>query len=274
MAAPARWEGVALGARVSIEINGPRAMTEPALKAARATLRSVEQRFSLYEPTSDLSLLNRQGALRRPNKAMLDLMRQVGEVYQVTEGLFDPTVQVIWEALRRGEKASLARDRVGWDRVRYDREQVRLGPGQALTFNGIAQGYATDLVTTLLKARGFGDLYVNIGEQAAQGRPRRLGIIDPVQGLLGSITLRDAAIATSSPAATPIGRSGHILSPFGADPLWSTVTVRAPLAAQADGLSTALCLADWQTVRRVHSQLPDVGIICADAAGDIRSLGI
>ena len=43
-------------------------------------------------------------------------------------------------------------------------------PGMAITLNGIAQGYITDRIATLLQDAGMGDVLLDIGEVRALGR--------------------------------------------------------------------------------------------------------
>lgn len=243
-AGPARWSGIALGAEADITLHGPEAATAPALDAVRAILARVEALFSLHDPASALSTLNRTGRLDPAPPAFLRLLREAGRVHRATAGRFDPTVQPLWRALAEGGDPVAARRLIGWHRVRLAGTGVALGPGQALTLNGIAQGFATDLVADSLAARGFGRALVHIGEHRALGGPWRLALEDPEAGFLGTRTLTGTAIATSSPAALRLGpATGHILDPRGgASPAWSTVSVEAGRATLADALSTAFCL--------------------------------
>nr|WP_253286117.1 FAD:protein FMN transferase [Ruegeria sp. HKCCD6157] len=73
------------------------------------------------------------------------------------------------------------------------------GQGLALTQNGIAQGFAADLVVRALRKAGWESVLVNIGEYYASGRQFLLGETDPVHGLVEVTHLKDSAIATSSP---------------------------------------------------------------------------
>ncbi|MEM7487948.1 MAG: FAD:protein FMN transferase [Pseudomonadota bacterium] len=271
-ATPLRWRGIALGAEARLDLAAPPEIARPALAAALAELRRAEALFSLYDPASTLSRLNRDGRLAVAPAPFLDLLDEVDQIHGQTDGLFDPTVQPVWQALARGE-GDEGWDRVGWDRVARSGAAVRLGPGQRITLNGIAQGFATDRVVAALRAHGLTDAFVDIGEQAALGPPCRLGLVDPVQGPVGTLTLSEGALATSSPGATPLGADGHILHPRGpARPLWSTVTVEARTATLADGLSTALCLMDLPAARRLRRVSGVRRVVLVDADGDVRSL--
>ncbi|MEM8577132.1 MAG: FAD:protein FMN transferase [Pseudomonadota bacterium] len=260
-ATPLRWHGTALGAEASLELHGPEAQTRRALGAALRAIRRVEALFSLFDPASALSRLNAAGRLEAPAADMRALFAAADAAWRATGGRFDPSVQAVWP--RRADA------RVGWDRVRADGAAIHLAPGQQLTFNGIAQGYATDLAAAALRAAGLRDIHVNVGEQVADGPARRLGLIDPVAGQVGTVTLENAAIATSSPAATPVGPAGHIISPLGEPVRWSTVSVLARTATQADGLSTGLCHAPMEVVRQVRRQPGIAAIVLVDAAGDV-----
>ncbi|WP_424965478.1 FAD:protein FMN transferase [Dinoroseobacter sp. S375] len=269
------WEGQALGAACKITLRAPPQRAQPALDAALADLRAVERLFNLYDPGSALSRLNAAGHLARPDPRFTELVDLADQMHDATEGRFDPSIQPLWSALARGGDARAARARVGWDRVRWQDGALRLAPGQALSFNGIAQGYATDLVSDTLSAHGFGDLLVNIGEFRGTGGPWRIGLQDPDQGLLGTRVLRSGAIATSSPRALHLARGAtHILDPLGATgPQWSTVSVEAGTAAVADALSTALCLADRKAASRIKARVSGVErITLVDFEGDLVTL--
>ena len=66
----------------------------------------------------------------------------------------------------------------------------------------------------------------------------------------------DAAVATSSPMAKPIGDSGHVFLPPGHDSgkrqPWSNLSVEAGTATLAGALSTGLVWADMKLVKKVR----------------------
>ena len=267
----ASWQGRALGAEVSITIRGGGALAARAIEATRQIIARTERLFSLYDADSSLNRLNRTGRLDAPDPWFLALVQSADAAHRLTEGRFDPSVQPLWRALATGGDIGAARAAVGWTRVRFDARRITLAPGQALTFNGIAQGFATDRVAEALTGLGLRDVLVNIGEYRGQGGPWQLGLDDPAHGPLGQITLTDGAVATSSPGALAIGDGSHILLP-GASPLWSTVSVSARNATLADSLSTGLCLAPRALVERIASQEDVQAIRLVDRAGDLTTL--
>ncbi|WP_281857527.1 FAD:protein FMN transferase, partial [Litoreibacter halocynthiae] len=244
------WQGRAFGAEVSITIQGPRNLAEPALAQARQAIRDVEQLFSLYDPTSSLSRLNRAGTLALPDPRFIALMQAADDAYTLTGGLFDPTVQPLWLALANGHDPAQALAAIGWDRVGFAPSRVTMGKDQALTFNGIAQGFATDIVTDILTRNGLTNTLVNIGEYRGTGGPWTIGLSDPTHGHLGTRTLSTGAVATSSPSVLSNGPQAHILH-ANTRPKWSTVSVEAKTATLADSLSTALVLATRSEVETI-----------------------
>lgn len=275
-ATPLRWQGHALGAQTSLTIHAPRPKAERALRDIRQLLMRVESLFSLYEPASQLSRLNAAGFLDAPDPALVKLLHLAGRVHAATEGLFDPTIQPLWQALATGKDPASARSKVDWNRVSVRPARIILGAQQALTLNGIAQGYATDMAVQILRKAGLQKVLVNIGEFAALGGPFTLGISDPVQGLVDTARLTNRAIATSSPAAMQLAHGQtHILHPA-ADllPQWSTVSVEADSAGIADAASTAFCLMSAPQVQRSLRQLAGTPrAMLINTAGEIRRLG-
>ena len=272
-AAPVRWRGIALGAEASVTLHGDPDAARAALDEVTAILREVEALYSLHDPASALSRLNRDGRLAPVPPDFARLLDLADAAHRATGGRFDPTVQPLWRALAEGGDTARARAALGWDRVARGADAVRLDPGQALTLNGIAQGWATDRVTDALARRGFVRALVDIGEVRALGGPWRVGVEDPDFGPLGTRTLDGTAIATSSPGALRLGAGTHILDPLGGAPLWSTVSVAADRAALADALSTAACLMTAGDIAAARDRLPGVGrILLVDPAGDLRTI--
>ncbi|MEO1550162.1 MAG: FAD:protein FMN transferase [Pseudomonadota bacterium] len=266
------WRGIALGAAAQVSVAGT-GQDRAILQAIQAELEEVEALFSLYRPTSALSRLNAEGQLRAPPQAFLDLMALCAQAHDASEGRFDPTVQRLWRALATGGDTQAARATLGWEKVRVTPHLITLAPGQALTFNGIAQGYATDRITARLALFGLDEALVHIGEYSARGGPYHIGMVDPNEGLVSTINLSSGTLATSSPGVMRIGGEAHVLGPKGERPLWSTVTVEAAQAALADAASTAFCLMSVAQIERALKQ--DTGLRAVhlvDAQGRYRRL--
>ena len=251
------WEGQGLGAALTLHLVGAdphQARTTFARVAAE--IERIESLASLYRDSA-LTRLNRDGHLAWPSPDLVDLLTLAGQVHSATAGAFDPTVQPLWLALAQGLPADPAL--VGWDRVRLSPKEIRLDHGQALTLNGIAQGWAADRIAALLRAQGFSEALVDMGEISALGSQTGwpVQIAGPDGAELASTRLTDRALATSSPRGTLVNGQPHILGPQGQPPLWQTVSVSAPSAAVADALSTAFCLMERAAIDAALAHFPD-----------------
>lgn len=262
-----QWHGQALGATAQIILDHPKA--EAITARALSEIARLEEVFSLYRPTSEISRLNAAGVLQAPAFELLDCLSLARRVHRITEGRFDPTVQPLWTAMAAQYRASgpeaqsdaqmaQARAAIGFDRVEIDAAALRLGAGQALTLNGIAQGYIADRVADVMRRAGVRDVLIDTGEICAIGDAPRGAAGDGwpvrIEGEMQAHRLTAGrALATSAPLGTVfdapafggVGQVGHILDPRSgtfAPTRVAQVSVSAPSAALADALSTALCL--------------------------------
>lgn len=171
-----------------------------------------------------------------------------------------------------GRDPTPARAAIGWGRVRLG-PPVLLAPGQALTLNGIAQGYAADRVRALLLEARYDCALVDMGEFAALSGPFRLAVEDPAWGEVATRSLTGNAIATSSPRAMLVGGEPHILGPAGEPAVWSTISVESASAALADALSTAFCLMDPAVITAARTRLPEITRVTAvSPEGEVMTL--
>lgn len=295
---PVTWNGIALGADAQLRLLHPdRAHAERLVRMAVAEVHRLERVFSLYREDSALSRLNRQGRLDAPPPDLSRLLTQAIAFGEQTGGLFDPSVQALWDLYAARSRAGrplpptpaelhAALAKVDYRAIRVEEDAIELErPGMALTLNGIAQGYITDRVTELLRANGLSHAMVDMGEarslgSPAPGRPWRAGIADPRDPgrVLDSIDLRDQALATSGGYGTPLdpaGRFTHLFNPHTgqATPRWRSVTVRAPDATTADALSTAFAQMPADTIRGMISRFPVQAWLMAPDDGPLIRLG-
>ena len=267
-----RWRGIALGAEAEIWLDHPQAAV--IADGAAAEIARLEAIFSLNRRDSALYRLNANGRLDAPPFELLECLGIAGRINAATSGLFDPTVQPLWALYARSHAAGhgpqsseLAQtlNIVGWSGTEFDEASIRLRPGAALTLNGIAQGFIADRVAEFLRSQGLSDVLVNTGEFRALG-PMPDGQPWPVHlATGGTVTLDGRALASSSPLGTTFdqeGRVGHILNPktgLPAPSQWRLISISAPSAAVADGLSTAACLMpDRPTIEAALESFADV----------------
>tara|TARA_R110002020_G_scaffold317731_2_gene533398 strand:+ start:3433 stop:4380 length:948 start_codon:yes stop_codon:yes gene_type:complete len=283
----ARWQGIALGAHADLRLVGlPAREAERLLGAARGEIERLERQFSLYRADSALARLNATGVLEQPGPDMLELCSLVSTLHAASGGMFDPSIQPLWTAYARAtgvpdrNALDAARAAIGWNRVEISAGRIRLAPGAALTFNGIAQGFITDRVVDLLKSQGLEAGLVSVGEIAAvgaspTGEDWAVGLADHEdEPASATIRLRDRAVATSSPRGTLFGPGpeGHILNPAtgrAAAATWRRVSVIHRSAALADGLSTAAVLQSEAELRAMAQRFAGVAIHAVDQQGDV-----
>lgn len=248
----------ALGSEVSLLVyHEEEAVAERAIDAAFSALDTLEDVLSLYRPESDLCRLNRAGGLRRPHPDLVVVLSSALEWSRRTRGAFDPTVQPLWNLYARGGLPTQAelqesRDLVDWIRVRADSGELRLGPGQLVTLNGIAQGFAADRVREVLLAHGVRHALVNTGELGSLGRKPgseewKVGVQHPriPEAYIALTPLDGRFLATSGDYETHFTEdfsSNHIFDPAtGRSPdRLASVSVLAHSGMEADALSTAV----------------------------------
>ncbi|HEY7759634.1 MAG TPA: FAD:protein FMN transferase [Burkholderiales bacterium] len=291
---------VLLGADTEIQLYHSDARVAcAAMDRCLAEVRRLESIFSLEQPASALSRLNRNGRLTDPPPELVALLDRAAHFSRITSGAFDVTVQPLWELFSRhfavngadvnGPAAGDIRSalsRVGYQQVQVSPERIALGrDGAAITLNGIAQGFITDRITEMLRAQGFDHVLVNMGEMRAlrghaDGTPWRVGVADPDRPWHSFLTLPllGRAIATSGGYGTPFDASGrhhHLFDPRSGTSAnhYRSVSVLAPDATTADALSTGLSALPPEAALAVLDAYPDVGALLLTKEGGLLRTG-
>ena len=283
-----RWSGIALGAAAEIVLYDPDAARARQLIArCVAEIDRLEDVFSLYRPESATSRLNRDGRLTAPPLELVALLAEARSFSERTAGAFDVTVQPLWRLYAAhfarpgadprgpGEAAHAeAQALVDFRAVQIEPAEVRFArQGMAVTLNGIAQGYITDGVATLLQDAGMADVLLDIGEVRAlgrhpDGRPWHVGLrraAEP-ETVARTVMLTDRAVATSAGIASPFDASGrhhHLFDPATGRPAQGVgqVSVIAPRATMADALSTALAVSSPERAATCAARFPEIEVL-------------
>lgn len=237
-----RWEGIHLGIEVSISYRGDLNL-EPALDLAR----EVESALTMWEAGSPLTWLNEMGSLKNPSKHVLRCLEKSRELFEASEGLFDPTIRSYLRWLKteieegREPTQSAAEERrrlVDFNQVSFSEKEVSIPKGMSLDLNAIAQGYLTDVVAEAIEAESA---LVNFGEFRVVGdKPW------PVQVGKKSVQL-SRALAVSSGSGQRLSATSpanHLINPrSGESPVPDELfAVEADEAWLADGLATILAV--------------------------------
>ena len=291
------WQGEALGAVASMQlwhVNAGHAQRTLARMAAE--VRRLEGVFSLYQPDSEISRLNRDGVLVRASRDMRVVLESARAMAEASGGAFDPTVQPLWQLYERhfgqaGANPSgprpgaidAARQLVDYRGIDIEESAVRFAAqGMAVTPNGIAQGYITDVIADILRNEGFDHVAIELGETRVlgthpEGRPWQVGLRDWAGDTGRMIELVDESSATSGGYGTvfdPTGTHHHIFDPgtgISANRLKEVVAV-APRAMDADALGTALFVAGEERAADILATVSGARAILTRTDGEVIRL--
>ena len=254
---------------------------EEALDAAVMALRSIERDMSLFNPDSAVSQLNANGVLHKPSPHLRAVLAWSAHVARRSGGAFDISMQPLWQVWsqahdeqRMPSAAAIqsAQRRVNWQALEWTSDHVRLNiKGMGISLNGIAQGYAADVVREVLQSHGIAHAQIDTGEtallgEAPGGKPWTLGVEDvalqPHQARVPVLRPDGRAVATSSDAHTVFSADHvhhHILNPrSGYSPgHWSSVTVMAPCCVLADALTKVFFM---QAPQQLHATAKTWGV--------------
>lgn len=297
---PYDWKGSLLGAETSISLyHEHQAAAEAAVREITAEVKRLAGIFTIYVHGSELSRLNETGELASAAPELLEILATSRRIWQSSDGLFDPTVQPLFELYANyyaepraaddpgptEEAIAEARSKVGLEKVLVEEEAVRFAtPGMALSFNGIVQGYLTDRAHEILQRRGFRHALINMGEYRALGgkpdgkggvTPWRIGIADATAPwrVFETLDVIDKGVSTSAPSGATFNTGGtihHLFNPKTglSENRYHSVTVVAPSATIADGLSTVLAVVSEADARDILSRFPGTGAFLRPLEGD------
>jgi len=246
------------------------AVAEAAINAAFARIKALNQIFSDYENTSELTALNRtagQGKVVPVSKELWEVLCLSQEMAERSNGAFDVTVGpyvTLWRRARRihqlpaPDKLAAAREVVGYKNLRLYPKQRAVEitkAGARIDLGGIAKGYAVDEALKVLSSHGIRSAMVaGSGDLAVSGPPPgkqgwRIEIAPHEAGDASTgcfVSLKNQALATSGDVFQHVEienrRYSHIVDPRTGSGLtdFGLVTVIAKNCATADSLATAI----------------------------------
>ncbi len=265
-----------------------------------SVLQAFNQSLSTYIPSSEISRLNDSTSLAFESTYFYPVLARSKEIFEATEGTFDPTVGPLIQAWGFGPekqipqldsaKVDSLRDLSGFDRVDFDENGVSMPDFFQLDFSAIAKGYAVDLVGELLEVNGVSDYLVEIGGEVRcrgindEDKSWSLGIEDPTvsldeQKLLAIVRLKDLSLATSGNYRNYYEKDGkiyaHIIDPrtgYTAQHNLLSASVFASDCMTADAYATGLMVLGLEKSKEIISRDNiDAILIYRDQAGALKS---
>ena len=238
-----------------------------------AELKSIDNEFSLFNPQSTLSRVNR-GETINVSPRFRRAFEVAEEVWKASGGRYDVSVGPLSELWGFGsaDVTSAPSDSavrsvlgcVGFGECRIDSSGrvEKKAPGTIFDFASLAKGYGIDCVGKMFERNGVRNYMIEIGGEVLakgvnpSGRPWRIQIDAPCDGnahkRLKVVELGPERMAVASSGNyrnfrldSVRGRYGHTLSPLTGYPVQGNIvgaTVIAPECIVADAYATA-CMA-------------------------------
>lgn len=180
---------------------------------------SIVKSMSTYEPSSDISKINKGDTTIVVDHMFKDVYKASEKIWKETQGMFDPTIGIMVNAwgfgpsgkLNNLDKAKVKElmKTVGFDKTRILTNDVfeKDYPETQIDFNAIAKGYTLDRVAVFFDKKGINNYLIEIGGEIVakgnkiDGSKWRIGIDDPNQNegrpLTAIIDITNKAMATS-----------------------------------------------------------------------------
>ncbi len=263
-------------------------------------LKSFNQSLSTYIPDSEISQFNKQNTFTFSSPYFYEVLKASQTVYEVSDGLFDPTVSPLVDAWGFGSGKPIGPDSsqvdsllqyVGFEKIEFNSQEVRKKmDGLQLNFSAIAKGQAIDMISNWLVQEGIDNFMVEIGgEVFAKGRNEdkdvwTIGIEVPNEYVVGEVydalPLDNRGMATSGNYrnfSTINGQKvSHTINPKTGFPERSrllSATVVAPSCMLADAYATACMAMGLEKSKALAERQEDVEIylIYTDESENMQS---
>lgn len=283
-------------------------IADAAIAAAQEQLDIVQKLMSYHDPNSQLSMLNRSAFDEpfKPDKMLFDVIKKSLYYSQISDGQFDITIGALldlWQHAKimpTSEEIETAKSKVGYEKLIIDDANQTIQfqvEGTKIDLGAIAKGYGIDLAIEAVKSAGAAGGLVDVGGdircfgETEKGKSMfSVGLQNPANvsdneqpELLSVFQISDCAIATSGDYQRFVQIQGekvsHIISPKTkkSAKMYSSVSVIAPKAADADALATTLSMLDAESGLKIINQLENTEALLIPSAPNqkwIKSGGI
>lgn len=257
--------------KVSLSPGDDENKVRAAINKAFEEIKRIEDVYSVYNPESEISKINR---LRKNERLQIpdgvfNLLHKTLHYSEKTQGAFDITVKPLIDLWKKASAAKnipdeyelkRALEHVGYKNVVLDEVARTIyfkKDGMSVDLGGAAKGYATDRAVTILRDNGIDNALVTSGgDMYCLGRRSgrqlwRVGVRHPrdKDKTFIDISLEDRAISTSGDYERyyTVGqkRYSHIIDPRTGYPLRDYVISASVISSDSttsDILATAMCV--------------------------------
>ncbi len=264
-------------------------------------LSDFDQSVSTYQESSIISRINRNERKVKTDVYFRTCFLKAKEIWQATNGAFDPTVFPLVNAWGwgPGKKQEITPhlidsllDFVGFDKINLEKNKVvKSDPRVSLDFNAFAQGYSVDVVSEFLRSKGVKSFIVEIGGEVYAGAPPpgkeywTVSIEQPLEnkisknpGLL-DVKLVNRAVATSGNNRKFFIEDGikyaHHLDPKTGYPAKNNllaVSVFSNQCITSDATATGILVMGYERCLTYLNTHPDLQIllIYSDNSGELK----
>lgn len=286
-------EGEAQGSTYHIKYIAER--DENLKPAIDSILEVIDRSMSTYRSDSAISKINQGDTTVVVDEHFRKVFEASQQIWQESEGLFDPTVGVLVNAWGFGKQkiseADLPTDKkidslrkyVGFDKVALtEKNLIKKRYTEILfDFNAIAQGYTSDVVANYLSARGIknyiveiaGEMYLK-GKNTVEDKSWTIGVENPLKplddrDLVATIQFTNQGLATSGNYRKVWTDSNgrkyvHSINPLTGRATQSDVlsaTVVAPSTMLADGYATMFMVMGLAKSKAFLEKYPDFAVL-------------
>lgn len=264
-------------------------------------LKVFNQSLSTYIPDSELSQFNQGDSLVFDLPYMLPVLKKSKEIYDITEGAFDPTVGPLVNAWGFGPEGAQPKDSIaiqnllpliGFDLITFDEKVMKKAkPGVYLDFSAVAKGYAVDVVAEYLEEKGISNMLIEIGGELVakgnndQGELWKVGINRADEGdfsndVFSIIALDNKGMATSGNYRNYYEvdsvKYSHTISPFTGEPVQHSLlsaTVLASDCMTADAYATSMMVLGTEKSIALLDKVNELEafLIYHDEAGNLKT---
>lgn len=264
-------------------------------------LVAFNQSQSTYIPESEISQFNTHNQLTYQSRFFYPVLQKSKEVFDNTNGAFDPTIMPLVNAWGFGPGKNRLPDSatvdslvqlVDFTKISFDSQEVRkLKEGVQLDMSAIAKGYGVDVVAQYLDQHNINNYMVEIGGEVVcrgtnkEGQIWKIGIDNPNiaqqqnKPLQAVVKLDNRALATSGNYRNFYEKDGrkysHTLSPVTGYPVEHgllSVSVFAKDCITADAYATAFMVMGTEKAIELSNKLDiDVFLIYNDEQGQIKT---